>query len=94
MGDIMTRINTYDFQKELLGKTKNRTQYMREEQIDNYRHEVRYFPELGAPRGILQPAKERKYEELQASRGIAVNNTNSRKQLLEKVKKEFLFHLM
>lgn len=88
MGNIVTRINTYKFQKELLDKTKNRTQYMREEQIDNYKYELRYFPELGAPRAILHPIGEKKYEELQGSRGIAPNNTKSRKQLLEKVKKE------
>lgn len=84
----MTRINTYKFQKELLSKTKNRTQYMRQEQTSNYRYEVRYFPELNASRGTLHPIKEKKYEELQGSRGIALNNTNSRKQLLEKVRKE------
>ena len=84
----MTRINSYKFQKELLGKTKNRSEYMKQQQLENYRYEFRYFPELDAPRGILHPTEEKKYEELQSSRGIATNNTNSRKQLLEKVSKE------
>lgn len=84
----MSRINTYKFQKELLKKTSNRREYMLNEQIQNYRYERRYFPELPGVRAILYPLQENKYEELQGSRGIAPNNTRTRKDLLEKVKKE------
>ena len=88
MGDIVTRINTYKFQKQLLGKTKDRKRYMKEEQVENYKYEVRYFPEIQGQRAVLYPLKEKKYEELQQSRGIAPNNTNTRKDLLSKIKKE------
>lgn len=84
----MSRINSYKFQKELLSKTSNRREYMKNEQIQNYQYEVRYFPELEGLRAILHPLKEKKYEELQGSRGIAPNNTKSRKELLEKVRRE------
>lgn len=84
----MTRINTYKFQKQLLGKTKDRKRYMKEEQVENYKYEVRYFPEIQGQRAVLYPLKEKKYEELQQSRGIAPNNTNTRKDLLSKIKKE------
>jgi hypothetical protein len=84
----MSRINTYKFQKELLKKTSDRREYMVREQIQNYQYEVRYFPELGGQRAILHPLREKKYEELQGSRGIAPNNTKTRKDLLEKVKRE------
>ena len=71
----MTRINTYKFQKQLLGKTKDRKRYMKEEQVENYKYEVRYFPEIQGQRAVLYPLKEKKYEELQQSRGIAPNKT-------------------
>jgi len=85
---MTARTDTYKFQQQLLDKTTDRKKYTKDEQANSYRYEIRYFPELKGRRAILHPLKEKKYEELQQSRGIAINNTRTRKQLLEKVKIE------
>ena len=82
------KTNTYKFKKDLLDKTKDRKSYMHVFQRNHYTPTVFYFPELKAERKILVPMKKDKYEELQSSRGISVNGTETRRQLLDKVRKE------